>query len=527
MEQNRTQAQIHEKGFKMDEYSKLNIEGKKLADDLSINLGYLKSLTYPGEANKYKIFQKDEIYRWLVNKDLKSLRYASRTFYNLNGVYKRACDYAAYLYRYDWYIASEQKSENISKDKILTDFNKILDFLDNSHIKEMCGRMALNTVLDGVYYGYIVPSKDRLIIQDLPLNRCRSRFFKDGVPVVEFDMSYFNSSSSVYSNNILKLFPDEFTRGFQLYKNKKLFDEYGQPTSWYILTPGSTVKFSMSPDEMPLFISSIPAILDLDAAQDLDRRKQLQKLLKIIVQKLPLDKNGDLIFDIEEADDIHRNAVKMLSKAIGVDILTTFADVQAIDTFDRNSATTTDDIERVERTVFNALGLSKNLFNTQGNTALEKSILNDESSLRGLLLQFARFFNSVVEILNNNKKYNFKLYMLETTQYNYKEMAKLYKEQIQYGYSKMLPQIALGHSQSFILSSVKFENEILDLNHVMLPPLSSNTMNAEDFEILGKNKQQSSSKNQNNTESKNETGRPALKDDEKSDKTLANEASKG
>ena len=46
---------------------------------------------------------------------------------------------------------------------------------------------------------------------------------------------------------------------------------------------------------MPLFINSIPAILDLDAAQDLDRRKQMQKLLKIIVQKLPLDKNGDLI----------------------------------------------------------------------------------------------------------------------------------------------------------------------------------------------------------------------------------------
>nr|DAM06875.1 MAG TPA: hypothetical protein [Caudoviricetes sp.] len=28
----------------------------------------------------------------------------------------------------------------------------------------------------------------------------------------------------------------------------------------------------------------------------------------------------------------------------------------------------------------------------------------------------------------NRKKYNFRLYMLETTQYNYKEMSKLYKE---------------------------------------------------------------------------------------------------
>jgi hypothetical protein len=32
-----------------------------------------------------------------------------------------------------------------------------------------------------------------------------------------------------------------------------------------------------------MFVTSIPALLDLDAAQDLDRRKQMQKLLKILI----------------------------------------------------------------------------------------------------------------------------------------------------------------------------------------------------------------------------------------------------
>jgi len=45
----------------------------------------------------------------------------------------------------------------------------------------------------------------------------------------------------------------------------------------------------------------IPAIIDLDAAQELDRKKMAQRLLKIIIQKLPLDKNGDLVFDVDEA----------------------------------------------------------------------------------------------------------------------------------------------------------------------------------------------------------------------------------
>jgi hypothetical protein len=121
----------------------------------------------------------------------------------------------------------------------------------------------------------------------------------------------------------------------------------------------------------------------------------MQKLLKIIVQKLPLDKNGDLIFDIDEARDIHNNAVEMLRHTIGVDVLTTFTEVDSIDMADKNTATSTDDLEKIERSVYNAFGTSGNLFNTDGNMSLDKSVLNDESFLRGLLLQFASFFDKI------------------------------------------------------------------------------------------------------------------------------------
>ena len=95
-----------------------------------------------------------------------------------------------------------------------------------------------------------------------------------------------------------------------------------------------------------------------------------------------MDKNGDLIFDVDEAKDIHSNAVEMLSNAIGVDVLTTFADVDSIDTSDKNSSTTVDDLEKVERTVYNAFGASHNLFNADGNLALNNSILTDEAFMK-------------------------------------------------------------------------------------------------------------------------------------------------
>ena len=330
-----------------------------------------------------------------------------------------------------------------------------------------------------------------------------------------------------YRMRVIKMFPDEFAKGYELYKTGKLGPDdvtseiitdirYRKSYGWYLLDPAKTVKFNINGSDLPIFINALPAILDLDAAQELDRKKQMQKLLKILVQKLPMDKNGDLIFDVDEARDIHNNAVAMLRRAVGVDVITTFADVESIDISDKNTTASQDDLEKVERTVYNSMGVSRNLFNATGNIALANSILDDESTMRNLILQFDVFFDKIVKKLSANKKFNFRFGMLETTQYNYKDLSKYYKELTANGQSKFMPMIALGHSQSTVLNLAYFENEILDLPSIMIPPLMSSTMNGED--ILGTRSQ----RKQNNSDSNSETGRPELPDDQKSEKTIKN-----
>ena len=507
------------------DYSKIKV-GVKNLEDAVLNLGALKkaNATY---ANKGLIMKA------LADRDIAELRQISNFFYLTNGTYERVCNYFAQLYRYDWYVVPEVYEENDKSTaknkeaKILKDFSKILNYLDNSYIKKLCGDIALEVVKNGAYYGYVIDQGNSFAMQQLPVNYCRSRYFIGSNPAIEFNMKFFddNFRDPGYRMRVLKLFPEEFAKGYLLYKQGKLLPDFSGDTagSWYLLDPKFTFKFNFNNSDIPTLVNAIPALLDLDAAQDLDRRKQMQKLLKILVQKLPLDKNGDLIFDIDEARDIHNNAVAMLSRAIGVDIITTFADVDSIDLSDKNASTTTDELERVERAVFNAFGVSRNLFNTDGNLSLEKSILNDESTIRSLLLQFQIFFDKIVSMKNTEKKkYNFKIYMLETTQYNYKELSKMYKEQVQIGYSKMLPQIALGHSQSAILNTAHFENEILHLNEIMIPPLMSSTLSGED--ILGKSDKTEVSKSQNKTET-DKVGRPEKKESEQSEKTIKNKES--
>ena len=543
------QEAIRSKGFDMGgtTYGKIKI-GTKALEDAVLNLGSIQKETK-------NVINKAVIYRALIDNDLEKLREISNYFYKTSGIYQRVCNYFATMYRYDWYVVPEVYDENVKEEKIVGDFHKVLNYLDNSYIKKVCGDMALGVIKNGAYYGYIVPTSTGIIIQELPVNFCRSRYNVGNLPAVEFNMKFFDVMfpDTTYRMQVLNLFPDEFKKGYVAYKSGKLNQiadiSSGEPTldcgcnrwsrenGWWLLDPEKTMKFSFSNGafgggDIPLFINAIPAILDLDAAQDLDRRKQMQKLLKIVVQKLPLDKNGDLIFDVDEARDIHNNAVQMLKRAVGVDVLTTFADIDSIDMSDKNTTTSQDDLMQVERSVYNSFGISQGLFNTDGNLALNMSVLNDEGAVRSLLLQFSVFFDRLTQACGaNKKKYNFRLYMLETTQYNYKELSKIYKEQVQLGYSKMLPQIALGHSQSSILNTAYFENEVLHLSEIMIPPLMSSTMNMQD--LKGNSQQPQNNKSQSNTggqakapgaESKT-PGRPEKEDSQKSEKTIKNKES--
>ena len=513
-------------GYNAIDFSKIKV-GIKTLDDAVLNLGDYKKINP-------RLSDKQEVLRAIHNCDYETMRDISSFFYKTSGIYNRLCRYMAYLYRYDWMVTPYVVSESLKNDKVLEVFDKALRYLDNFEVKRFFGDVALRVIRDGCYYGYLIPQAERMVVQELPPRYCRSRFQVNGRPAVEFNMKFFddNFRDAAQRMKILKLFPKEFSKGYVLYKEGKLKPDFmGDTAGWYLLEVENCIKFNLNGEDFPAFISAIPAIIDLDAAQDLDRKRMQQKLLKIVIQKMPLDKNGDLVFDVDEAQQLHNNAVKMLSKGIGLDVLTTFADTEVANMSDNNTTASMDELEKVERAIYNEAGVSQMQFNTSGNLALEKSILNDEASMYNLIVQFESFLNDLLKPFNKTpKKIYYRAQILTTTIYNYKEMSKLYKEQMQIGFSKFLPQIALGQSQSSILANAYFENDILDLVNVFIPPLMSSTMNAEALnrKDVGLKEGQA---NANGKTAKaipgeeKKVGRQEKPNDEKSEKTIANKES--
>lgn len=487
------------------DFGKIKV-GAKTLDDAALNLNYLKKVNS-------RLADRSTILRAIDNRDIKTMREVSEFFCRVDGIYSRMLKHMAFLYNYDWFLVPFVNSDKIANEKTLQVFNKGLKALDEFKVKKVLGSIALSVMKFGAYYGYRIETSTTTYLQELDANYCRSRLNWGNKPTVEFNMKYFDD---LFRNDeqrlaVLKLFPAEFSKGYNLYRQGKLPPAFaGDTKGWYLLDPTKTVRFTLNGEEYPPFIAVIPQLLDLDEAQELDKKKMAQKLLKLIIQKMPLDKNGEMIFDIDETQQFHNNVVQMIGKAIGLDVVTSFADIEVASMTDSGfSSGQTDELEKVERQVFNEWGGSQLLFNTDGNIALEKSVINDGSTVQDLVLQFEEFLNEIVNRFSSNK-IDLRVQILPTTKYNYQELSKLYKEQMQLGFSKLLPSIALGQSQSVLLATAFFENDVLDLANILIPPMSSNTMSSKVLETRLDDKK---------------AGRKEKPDDQKTEKTIMNKES--
>ena len=518
------------------DFSKIRLGAHKL-QDAALEISQYEKVS-KDLGNKNNVLQ--AIYRM----DLDKMREISNFFYRASGIYKRLIDYLADLYRYDWFV-TPCCEDSTKAEKVKTEFFKVLKYFDDSSVKKFCGKITKKVLLNGVYYGYLNDTEDRVVVQELPIQFCRLSYISVGnKPVIEFDLRFFenNFKDEELRKRVLKMFPAEFGENYNKWRHGTLPpDSTNKKSSWFAMDVTKTVRFTMGDGEWPPFIAVIPVIIDLGVAKEIDLKRMQQLLLKLIIQHLPLNKNGDMIFSIEESKEIHNNAVSMLGKAIGIDVLTSLADVSVETLMDQRTSSGDDELEKVERSVFNEMGTAQQLFNSENSVALDKSIINDESSLYDLILQYQDFYNDVLNIVFNKStakkddkkkyekaKYYFRFDFLLTTWYNYKELSKLYKEQMQLGHSKLLSQIALGQSQSLILYTLKFENDILHLGDLLQPPQMSSTVSGKD-KNAGAGNNGANAGTGGNAPKSDKAGRPTNeeKGEPTSEKTAANKESKG
>ena len=421
----------------------------------------------------------------------------SKYFFDRSGLYRRIILYYATILTYSGLlIPNPSFGKKLSAPHIAKRYYGALDYLDKVPLAEIMTRMSIRALIYGSYYGIIQSlSKTELVLFDLPNSYCRSRFTDlHGNDVVEFNVSYFNMVTDLeMRKEALNAYPLIVRKYYDRWLKGK------EQTPWVKLPTDIGVCFSFFDNGRPIFLNVIPATIEYDGAVDTERERELEEIRKIIVQKIPHNNEGDLLFEPDEALEIHKGTVGMMKGNKNISVLTTYADVEAI--LSKTSAdNASSSLERMLQNVYNEAGVSAQIFAPVGAQVLLISITNDMTLMMILVNKYSRFFTKVINSVFSNANIDFKYVVLPISYYNKSEFISDSLKLAQGGYSFLIPALAAGMSQKELINIKSLENDVLKLPEVLIPLSSSYTQS-------------------------NKPGAPEKKLEEKSDKTIQNENS--
>ena len=470
----------------------------------------------------YREFTIEEIEEIIRSGEISAIRELSRYYYRTNGRYRNNINFLANLFLYDTLVTPIYEPGKGSKTQIIKAFYNACSFVEALDVKTTFARITREWLKSGIYYGILQEHGNKVVIQDLPAEYCRTRL-KDfnNLCILEFNITYFLTKfeDEKLREAALLNFPPVIQKGWRDYKNKKLDDPW-------IMVPASAggIVFCFAEDATPLLIAAIPELAKMKDAVGREEKRDENELYKLLIQKMPTDSNGHLVFELDEIAEIHAGVANMLRDLDTVDVLTTLGDATLENLQDSSAATQANNrIEKYSDNAWDALGSSKLFFNADNSSSLAYVIKRLESVMQDYMNVYSTWVKFLINSRFSRTGLNFDFEILPTTKFNIKDYIGYYLQQAQFGYPRMRVCAALGVKQRNLVSSLDFENEFLNLDEKMVPLMSSYTQTGE--ENSDEKNKKSEKKGSSSSQSKditNKGGRPALADEEKSQKTQAN-----
>lgn len=484
--------------------------------------GLSRSQYYRVGSCRKEFFDTEAIEKVIKSNNIEDIINLSRVYFNVNGLYKRIILYFSTMLLYDTVVVPQFLKEDIDKKKFIKNYYKVLAFVEKMNLPQELIRIFTIMLVDGAYYGLIYETQNgSIIFGDLPRRYCRTRFrSNNGNQILEFNVSFFDTYADELEKEIVfNNFPAPIK---EYYIKWKRGGKDAPKTPWYLCSENEGVAFICSLDgtastyNLPFFIQTIPAISRLKDYEKADLDSVENELSKLVINKIPLDKENELAFELPEIEAIHRGVVDMLRDNPHVDVITTFCDTD-VASLGSTVDNVRNDLGAITHLVYNEAGVSKQLFDNDSAISIQYSVQNDLSLVLALLKPIQRWLSYEVNYkFKKNDDFFYEISILPISHYNRNEMSNLYLKGAQYGYSKFYAGSALGIKQTDLIALTLVENDFLDLDSKMVPLQSSHTT-ANAVSVNRAN---------NNNSSNNEEGGGQEKEiSELSEKTVENKES--
>lgn len=486
-------AEVTARNFDITSYARA--KDKMIATNANTyqNIGnYHRSLNIGGD------YTLDEIKSIIEHGNLEQQQRLSRYFFYRDGYYKQIIIHYATLLKYmGLLIPNPTFGKKLSTSHINKRYYSALDYVDCLSLPVFFTNCAQMALVDGCYYGIRVDNgKNGFAVIDLPSGYARS-CYKDlnGNDLIEFNLAYFDSIRDEEAKKVaLSTYPKIIKKAYDAWHKGK------RQKAWFLVPSEIGICFPFF-DGRPLFLSVIPKTLEYEAAAELDQERNIEEIRKIIVQKIPHLNDGRLLFEPDEAAEIHQGTVQMMAQNKNTSVLTTYGDVDAIVT--NSGAEQRTFVTQAEHNIYAQAGVSDQLFSSNGSSTLESSIKNDLSLMMYMAHKFERFVTNMLNDKFANGNITFKYVIMPITLHNEDKYIDSTYKLANSGYSFLLPALALGLTEKDFVNLKELENDVLKLGEKLKPLTSAFTQSGV----------------------KEDGGRPKKEQEEKTEGTQAKEES--
>ena len=391
-----------------------------------------------------------------------------------SGVYSRIIGYFSNMLTYDCILYPFQlDGKKVQKDKLKKSYQEAAMYIERLNPKSTLTWIATRLFEVGEVYIYKIEDSEGVIFKEMPNEFCTIVSVQNNVCKYAIDLKKLSSNKEVLATmpmDIIKLV-EKFNAGGispELLIDNKWFELEDNAYAFNIISP-------FIPKGYPPFAYLFDALIHLMDLEELEYNNAKIDNLKIIHQKIPMDKEGNLLIDYSEAKQYHEATKVNLPQ--GIAITTNPLELQAV-TLHRAGNQTTNHRNNAMNGVYDNSGVNSDLFN--GNSTSEMGIASglkaDELVVANLINMFENFINYD---LSKNKKTNaWRIKLLQVTHFSRDAKIKISRENLAFGGSRLEFLAHNGYTPLQAMNILASEQAI-GIDELLVPQMTSHTMGSE------------------------------------------------
>lgn len=404
--------------------------------------------------------------------NVETLQQASMLLKATNGIYKKVLNYQSTILTNDYVIYPVLADKIKTPEKMSKAYQDVAVYLNKYDIKTTACWIYERLFEQGELYIYKLEDSNGIVFQEIPNTLCKITSIENNVQKFGINLSKLNDKSVLAMPPEIQKLYKKFKAGS--IKEKDLIDK-----SFYELKKNA-VAFNLdryATKGIPFFAPAFDDLMELEDMKDLKSENAVIESIKLIHQKLPIDKDtGVVLMDFNVAKAYHNATKANLPK--GTSITTNPLDLQAVTLAD-GSSKINQNVAQSLNNVFDTVGINNELFNgnKSSNEAIAVGIIAD-----GLLTKRAQM---LVQSWINYELLSFKkngtvwqIKFIDTTHFDKDTRAQKAREDMAFGGFRTEFFATKGYTPIETLSMLKME-QLLGFDTLMIPQQTSHTSTSD------------------------------------------------